>query len=155
MRGLTRKPVGAADDRVATGEFVLGHQNEYGVATRLPSIGEQDDPEGILRQHPGARQRLRAFAMNGTSLVFRKLPQDPDDFWAFVKGHSAKARGESASDRMASGLTIQAQPAPRRLSRFPRFVTVKGGGCFFMPGLKTLKFLAAEPSKPSAVKSEK
>jgi len=294
VRGLTHKLADAGNIPVATGEFVLGHQNEYGYTTRLPSVGEQDDPRRILWEHPGARKDLRAFGMNGTYLVFRKLSQDVDGFWAFVAANSASAGGEGDSERMeltaakligrwrsgaplalapahdvpalgrdnhlnndfgyaatdaeglvcpigahirranprdslpftaaksrelvrrhrlirrgrkyseysagapadqgicfialngdllrqfefvqqnwlndptfmdlnadrdpivgdhdeangeGAGFTIQAQPAARRLAGMPRFVTVKGGGYFFMPGLKTLRFLAAERSQ--------
>jgi len=102
VRGLTSKATGAENDPVATGEFVLGYQNEYAGATRLPSVGEQDDPEKILWQHPDARKRLRAFGMNGTYLAFRKLSQDVDGFWAFVAANSTSAGSAGDSERMES-----------------------------------------------------
>jgi hypothetical protein len=42
-----------------------------------------------------------------------------------------------------SYMTIPGGPAPHRTAAVPRFVTVKGGGYFFMPGLAALRFLAA------------
>ncbi len=42
--------------------------------------------------------------------------------------------------------TIAGLPAPQRLHDVPRFVTVKGGQYFFMPGLKALKQLVAPNS---------
>ena len=38
--------------------------------------------------------------------------------------------------------TIQATPIRKRVENMPRFVTVKGGGYFFMPGIKALNLLA-------------
>ncbi|MBA3946556.1 MAG: Dyp-type peroxidase [Herpetosiphonaceae bacterium] len=39
--------------------------------------------------------------------------------------------------------TIQAWPVRKRLHGLPRFVTVKGGEYFFLPGIKALRFIAA------------
>ena len=38
--------------------------------------------------------------------------------------------------------TIAARPAPRRVHDLPRFVDVKGGQYFFLPGIQALEFLA-------------
>jgi hypothetical protein len=38
--------------------------------------------------------------------------------------------------------TIQAEPVDKHVYGLPRFVTVKGGGYFFLPGIRALKFLA-------------
>ena len=40
-------------------------------------------------------------------------------------------------------LTIPGAPVRRRLTGIPRFVTVRGGGYFFMPGITALRYLAA------------
>ncbi|HVO83089.1 MAG TPA: peroxidase [Syntrophobacteria bacterium] len=34
---------------------------------------------------------------------------------------------------------------PRRITGMPQFVTVRGGGYFFMPGLRALRYIAASP----------
>jgi Dyp-type peroxidase family len=39
--------------------------------------------------------------------------------------------------------TIQAQPIRRRLRDLPQFVTVRGGGYFFLPGIRALRYLAS------------
>ena len=39
--------------------------------------------------------------------------------------------------------TIQSCPVGQRIRGLPKFVTVRGGGYFFLPGMKALKFLAA------------
>ena len=43
----------------------------------------------------------------------------------------------------ANSFTIQASPVRRRLLDLPRFVTVRGGGYFFLPGIRALRYLAA------------
>jgi hypothetical protein len=40
--------------------------------------------------------------------------------------------------------TIPQQPVRRRISGLTRFVHVRGGGYFFLPGLSALRFLARE-----------
>jgi deferrochelatase/peroxidase EfeB len=50
------------------------------------------------------------------------------------------------NDLMAPGpwtMTIPGVPIRRRLSRVPRFVTVKGGGYFFLPSIAALRFLGS------------
>ena len=39
--------------------------------------------------------------------------------------------------------TIQGRPVRRRLTGLPRFVTVRGGGYFFLPGLRALRYLVS------------
>jgi len=39
--------------------------------------------------------------------------------------------------------TIQAAPVRARLSGLPRFVTVRGGGYFFLPGIRAIRWLAS------------
>jgi len=42
--------------------------------------------------------------------------------------------------------TVQASPVRRRYSGVPRFVSVRGGGYFFLPGVRCLGWLARMPS---------
>ena len=43
-------------------------------------------------------------------------------------------------------MTIQASPARQQIHNLPRFVIVRGGGYFFLPGMRALRFLAAQPA---------
>ncbi len=43
--------------------------------------------------------------------------------------------------------TLPATPARRRLLELPRFVTVRGGAYFFVPGLRAIEWLAHLPSR--------
>jgi deferrochelatase/peroxidase EfeB len=49
--------------------------------------------------------------------------------------------------RDASGgiFTVPRRPVRRRITGMPSFVTVHGGGYFFMPGLRALRYLASSP----------
>lgn len=50
----------------------------------------------------------------------------------------------SSSETELRAMTIQKQPIRQRLS-LPNFVSVKGGGYFFLPSMATLRFLATMP----------
>ena len=43
-------------------------------------------------------------------------------------------------------LTIQAKPVRKRVTSLPEFVSVHGGGYFFLPGVRALRYLAAQAS---------
>jgi Dyp-type peroxidase family len=42
-----------------------------------------------------------------------------------------------------AGFTVQREPCDQRVNGLPRFVSVKGGGYFFLPGIRALRFLAS------------
>src|SRR5712692_7892415 len=85
--GLTRR-ASEGDDLIKTGEFVLGYEDESGMRSRVPSIDNWEDPNGYLAEHPDCPKDRRAFGLNGTYLVFRKLSQDVRAFWNFVESNS-------------------------------------------------------------------
>jgi deferrochelatase/peroxidase EfeB len=76
---------------INTGEFVLGYENELDLLTLIPSIDNWADPLGHLADHPKYPGERRAFGLNGTYLVFRKLVQRVDEFWNYIDSHSANA----------------------------------------------------------------
>jgi len=51
----------------------------------------------------------------------------------------------AAAEDMPNGdtFTIQARPIRQRVCDLPRFVTVRGGAYFFMPGIRALRYLAS------------
>jgi Dyp-type peroxidase family len=73
---------------IKTGEFVLGYENELDFLTLIPSIDNWADPSGYLADHPVHPGKRRAFGLNGSYLVFRKLVQRVDEFWDYIN-HSA------------------------------------------------------------------
>jgi len=74
---------------ISAGEFVLGYKNELGLLAGIPSIDNWADPAGYLAEHPQYPGKCRAFGMNGTYLVFRKLLQRVDQFWGYIKDISS------------------------------------------------------------------
>jgi Dyp-type peroxidase family len=77
-----------ASTPINTGEFVLGYKNELDSLTQIPSIATWADPLGYLADHPSA-PGTRAFGLNGTYLVFRKLIQKVDDFHNYIDNSAA------------------------------------------------------------------
>jgi len=65
---------------------------------------------------------------------FDGLYEDDDP----LVGDRGGARG-----RPAGTFTIQSEPIRTRVTGMPRFVHVRGGGYFFMPGIRAIRFLAA------------
>lgn len=49
----------------------------------------------------------------------------------------------SSHGKPAGTFTIQADPVRTRVTGIPRFVQVRGGGYFFLPGIRALRFLAS------------
>jgi deferrochelatase/peroxidase EfeB len=73
---------------LATGEFLLGYPNEYGLYTERPLLDPIRDPRGDLpaaEDDPGRRDLGR----NGSYLVFRQLHQDVAGFWRFLAEQAA------------------------------------------------------------------
>lgn len=65
---------------------------------------------------------------------FAGLYEDPDPIIGYPE-----IMGENAT----TTFTEQASPVRKKVEGIPRFVNVKGGAYFFMPGLKAIKFLAS------------
>jgi deferrochelatase/peroxidase EfeB len=69
---------------VRTGEFILGHENEYGILPPTPGIEARYDDANLLPAFPGVAG-FRDLGRNGTYLAYRKLEQDVTGFWTFVQ----------------------------------------------------------------------
>ena len=50
-----------------------------------------------------------------------------------------------ATSAGTGSMTIQRSPVRQKVDGIPRFVTVKGGGYFFLPAISALQFLARLP----------
>jgi Dyp-type peroxidase family len=90
LLGRRRKPT---EDPINTGEFVLGYKNELDFLTNIPSIDNWDDPSGYLAEHPADPTNRRAFGLNGTYLVFRKLIQRVDEFKNYIHNSATTRQG--------------------------------------------------------------
>ena len=91
----------STEDPINTGEFVLGYENELDLLTQIPSIDNWADPLGYLYDHPQHRGKRKAFGMNGTYLVFRKLLQKVDAFRAYIDSTSEKEEFKAYIDKMS------------------------------------------------------
>jgi Dyp-type peroxidase family len=81
---------------VPTGEFILGHENHYGLITPTPVVPADLDPQGLLPRlanpyHAGTN--LRDFGRNGSYVVYRKLRQDVAGFWQFMRHEAQRIFG--------------------------------------------------------------
>lgn len=82
-----RTPGSAADmdfhNLIATGEFLLGYPNEYGLYTERPLL--KPDVPGASSLPPAEDEPpLHDLGRNGSYLVFRQLDQDVRGFWRWV-----------------------------------------------------------------------
>jgi Dyp-type peroxidase family len=108
--GRRRQP---GDDKIATGELVLGYTNAYGKITSVPSAKRRRG----TREHPfllPGNERV-GFGYNGTYLVMRKLRQDVASFWQYCWD---AALAEQAADVVEGAKLI----AARFVGRWPNGV---------------------------------
>jgi Dyp-type peroxidase family len=84
-------------DVLNAGEFLIGYQNAYGQPPPMPSIAAAQDPANLLTADPDAAGR-KAFGLNGSYLVVRKLEQDVTGFWDYMDRKSRKPDGTSDPD---------------------------------------------------------
>jgi deferrochelatase/peroxidase EfeB len=95
-----RTPGSAADmdfhNLIATGEFLLGYPNEYGLYTERPLLKPEVPGASSL---PVAEDEppLRDLGRNGSYLVFRQLHQDVRGFWRWVYGEAGNDEGTAVA----------------------------------------------------------
>ncbi|HVY27047.1 MAG TPA: hypothetical protein VHB79_10870 [Polyangiaceae bacterium] len=107
--GRRRQP---GDERIATGELVLGYTNAYGKITEIPTAR----PRRGTREHPFPLSGGRvSFGYNGSYLVIRKLRQDVAGFWQYCWD---AAQAERATDLAERSKLI----AARMIGRWPNGV---------------------------------
>lgn len=89
---------GINGEGVASGEFVLGHVNEYGFFPVGPLVPAVDDPNEILPASRNPHHRddgWRDLGRNGAFVAYRKLQQDVAAFWRFLQSESKRLKGVS------------------------------------------------------------
>jgi Dyp-type peroxidase family len=93
--GIAQPKIAGVDGAgVATGEFVLGYENHYGLIAPTPVVPRHMDPATILPPLPNPYHTAEALAdlgKNGSYLVYRKLQQDVAGFWQFMADEAARA----------------------------------------------------------------
>lgn len=89
---------------VATGEFLMGYKNEYGVYPDMPLIHQQQGDMHLLPFDPEGSGK-RNLGHNGSYLVYRKMEEKVDLFWSYMNAQTLNADGtvnEEASIMLAS-----------------------------------------------------
>lgn len=114
VRGSGRR-LRPGDDKIATGEFVLGYTNAYGTVSRVPRARRRRG----TREHPFPLPGTDSvgFGHNGSYLVVRKLQQDVAAFWRYCWD---AAHAERASDPKERAKWI----AARFVGRWPNGVSL-------------------------------
>ena len=111
---------GAADDIIATGEFLMGYKNEYSVFPDTPLIAKEQGNMNLLPGDAGG-SGYKDLGRNGSYLVFRQLKQDVEAFWTFMNEKTKTAEGNldiEASTKLASKM-IGRWPSGAPLVKFP------------------------------------
>ncbi|MFY9487812.1 MAG: hypothetical protein WAP35_03825 [Solirubrobacterales bacterium] len=95
IRGLQKERDGA----IATGEFVLGYTNEYGLYTDRPTLAADQPGADELPADPQNRKRSD-LGRNGSYLVMRQLGQDVPGFWQYLDAATrSNGSGSDATER--------------------------------------------------------
>lgn len=111
---------GPKDDIIATGEFLMGHKNEYGVFPDTPLIAHDQGDLNLLPSDAGG-SGLKDLGRNGSYLVFRQLREDVEGFWNFINNKTKTPAGEldiDASTKLAAKM-VGRWPSGAPLVKFP------------------------------------
>jgi Dyp-type peroxidase family len=71
------------NNTVATGEFLMGYKNEYGVYPDTPFINKNQGDVSLLPLDAGGSGK-RDLGRNGSYLVYKKMEEKVDLFWEFM-----------------------------------------------------------------------
>jgi len=118
IRGSGRR--GPDNDIVATGEFVLGYQNEHNLYPYSPLITDDQGNLNLLSTDANGSGH-KDLGKNGTFIAFRQIQQYVDNFWEFMKTNTMRSNGEEdkhAQIRLASKM-IGRWPGGAPLVKFP------------------------------------
>jgi deferrochelatase/peroxidase EfeB len=147
LRVLGFKRTSFRDDLIASARFhrILRRGREYGLPLSPEDAlqkGHSDDPRGLhFIGLVGNIARQFEFVQNAwiATTKFAGLTDESDP----LLGNRMTRPGEPATDVF----TMPRSDGPaRRINGLPQFVTVRGGGYFFLPGLRALRYIAGAPS---------
>jgi Dyp-type peroxidase family len=139
--GFARRSI--RDDMVAASRFhrILRRGREYGSALApeeaLHATGQQEERGLIFICLAASISRQFEFVQNAwlADSKFDGLSGESDP----LLGNREPILDDSPTD----GFSLpRAGGAPRRLGGLPRFVTLRGGGYFFLPGIRALRYIA-------------
>jgi Dyp-type peroxidase family len=119
-----------------------------------PPVAESMDPDEILEQDAGDAERGLHFLCFNTNIT-RQF-----EFIQFTWSNSKKFDGlyndadpligehnPEQKEGVTGDFNVQARPVRQRLTGLTRFVNVKGGGYFFLPGKTAIRYLASLPDQ--------
>jgi Dyp-type peroxidase family len=94
IKGL-ETPGSSPSQVVATGEFLLGYPDGYGIFALTPVLPAADDPTNLLPSFPGTElPGYKNFGHNGSFMVYRKLSQDVAKFWQYIDSQTRDPEGQ-------------------------------------------------------------
>jgi deferrochelatase/peroxidase EfeB len=158
----TGKPVQPDNDFLFGTEDPQGTRCPYGAHVRRANPRDSLSPGSMEQVEITNRHRIlrigRGFAAKGnreSGLMFMCLNSDLERQFEFIQQTwmgSTKFHGLNAeTDPIAvtgeagcNGFTIPVRTGPVALEPMPRFVTLRGGGYFFIPGRQLIRYLASE-----------
>lgn len=111
---------GPMDDIIATGEFLMGYKNEYGVFPDTPLIAYSQGNMNLLPGDAGGSGN-KDLGRNGSYLVFRQIRQNVEAFWTFMNEKTKTRDGKmdvEESTRLAAKF-IGRWPSGAPLVKFP------------------------------------
>ncbi|HXI71396.1 MAG TPA: peroxidase [Verrucomicrobiae bacterium] len=120
---------------------ILRRGVSYGKSLPVGQMEDDGKPRGLLFFCINADLKRQFEFLQQTWInnpKFNGLYNDPDP----LVGDNIDAGDKPRT----CNLTIPRQPVRTRIKELPRFVTVKGGCYFFLPGIATLRYLASLPS---------
>lgn len=116
----TGKERATENNTVATGEFLLGYKNEYGVYPDTPFINKNQGDVGLL-PFDAAGSGKRNLGHNGSYLVYRQMEEKVSVFWEFMNKttqHEDGSLNEHESIKLASKM-IGRWPNGAPIVKFP------------------------------------
>ena len=108
------------ENMIATGEFILGYKNEYGVYSDSPFITVPQGDTNLLPLDAGG-SGLKDLGHNGSYLVYRQMEERVDQFWTYVNEKTKEANGalnEAESIKLAAKM-VGRWPSGAPLAKFP------------------------------------
>jgi Dyp-type peroxidase family len=140
-RGL-KCPMGAHARRTNPRDSnIIGVARRHRMLRRATSYGPML-PQGVLEDDGADRGIMFAFIGAFLDRQFEFVKTQWINDGTFFGGAPGEADPLVGPRNGTGDFTIPQQPIRRRLTDLPRFVTVRGGEYYFMPGLRALRWLA-------------
>jgi Dyp-type peroxidase family len=99
VEGVTKQEPSDQNFLIATGEFVLGYNDEYNKPPPTVGVLDGNDAKDILPPFPNLKG-WRDFGRNGSYLVYRKLEQDVAGFWNYMEHNADYPRDVGREEKM-------------------------------------------------------